>query len=248
MSAQAQTQADSLQVNLEAFQTNLHGRRILLQGPYKDKCPPILDSIQNIRDPFKRRVLLTSRKNNFTNTVQISYDSVFRITNQIDWSLTLNYIQHLIGQPSGVPVLLVIEELEVPDAFFVKLQTNTRITILHYLNSPIKLKNGLNTIYDTVFFPYQIDIGTQQSQHILTILQMLYRTGWTAAEFREIMTEIRAAGAGLCWTTVGGSSGGGSRSGNIFWYDPVPTMRDYPLEKNTISEILKWVAHTVASD
>jgi hypothetical protein len=249
ISTQIQSNAEALQINLEAFQANLNGSRILLQGPFKDKCPPILDSIQNIREPFKRRILLTSRQNSFTHAIQLQYDTIFRITNQIDWSLSLNYVQHLVGQTSGVPLLLIIEDLDVPDAFYIKLKNNVKITIIHYCSTPIKLKPNLGDLYNAVFFPFQFDFGTQQSQHILTVLQLLYRSGWTNAEFREIMAEIRVAGAGLCWSTVGGASSGGgwSKSGNIFWYDPVPTMRDYPMDKNMIAELLKWVANTIAS-
>jgi hypothetical protein len=46
------TTENDLQVHLEAFQANLHGSRILLQGPYSPgKYPPVLEAIQNIREP-----------------------------------------------------------------------------------------------------------------------------------------------------------------------------------------------------
>lgn len=237
-----------LQVNLEAFQTSLHGCRILLQGPFQDKCPPILESIQNIREPFKKKVLLTSRTNFFTNSIDIPYDTCYRITTGLDWSLALNYIQHLVGQQTGTtaaatsaqgPVLIVIEDLDTPDGFFYKFINNNKITIVHYITTPIKLKPSIANIYDTIFFPFQIDVGAQQSQSILTILQTLYRPGWTISEFKEIMTEIRTAGAGLCWTRVGG----GNKNGAIFWYDPISFMRSHQQDRKMLSDILRWTAN-----
>jgi hypothetical protein len=48
-------------VHIDAFQTNLHGTRILCQGPFvKGKLPPLTDNIQALRAPFKRKVLLTN--------------------------------------------------------------------------------------------------------------------------------------------------------------------------------------------
>ena len=88
MSASSLSQND-LQVHLEAFQANLNGSRILLQGPFTTgKYPPVLDAIQNIREPFKRRLLLTSHADSISNTIKLSYEAIFRIQTTMDWSLT----------------------------------------------------------------------------------------------------------------------------------------------------------------
>ena len=231
---------NSLQVNLEAFQTNLHGGRILLQGPFEvGKYPPILEAIQNIREPFKRKVLLTSHSDTITNKINLSYDTIFRIQGSLDWSLALNYIQHLIGQSGGcTPLLIIVEDIEIPDAFFTKLSTGVgnKVTILHYISHTLRNRPNLGTIYDTIFFPFQGDIGAQSSQNMFNILLGIFRPSWTFQEFKEILTEIRAAGAGLCWTRMGG------KNGNIYWYDPVQSMRAHELDRNKIINLLKWVA------
>ena len=237
---------ESIQINLEAFQANLNGARILLQGPFQEKCPPILEAIQNIREPFKKRILLTSKPNGFTSTIQVPYDTYFRIITSLDWSLALNYINNLIGQTTCIPLLVVIDSLDVPDAFFAKIQNNTKITVVHYIATPIKFKPSLSLIYDTIFFPFQIDVAAQQSQNIFNILQSFFRPSWTFQDFREIMTEIRTAGAGLCWsrygTTAASTGNIASKNGNIYWYDPVHTMRNIPVDKIMLADILRWIA------
>jgi hypothetical protein len=234
------TNENDLQVHLEAFQANLHGSRILLQGPYSPgKYPPVLEAIQNIREPFKRRILLTSHTDLIANTIKLSYEAVFRIQTTTDWSLVLNYIQHLISQPIGTPLLVVIEDLEIPDGFFAKLPatvTSNKITMVNFTSKPIKIHPDLASLYDTIFFPVQQDIGAQGAHHIFTALQVIYRPGWSFQEFREILTEVRAAGAGLCWTRVGG------KNGNIFWYDPVHSLRTNELNREKAAYLLRWIA------
>ena len=48
-------------VQIDAFNTNLHGARILCQGPFSNgKYAPIMESIQKLREPFKKKILLTN--------------------------------------------------------------------------------------------------------------------------------------------------------------------------------------------
>ena len=235
------------QVQLEAFQANLHSGRILLQGPFEPgKYPPILEAIQNIREPFRRHILITSHPNNYTSTIKLSYETTFKISAPIDWSLALNYIQHLIGQSGNTPLLIVVEDLEVPDGFWSKLSGQSRITVVHFTAHHIKIRPGLAAIYDSIFVPFQSDLGAQATQHIFSILQGVFRATWNYAEFREILTEIRAAGAGLCWTRLGGGGNGAQgKSGNIFWYDPVHSIRTQQLDRDKIARILRWVAEEI---
>lgn len=236
---------ENLQVNLEAFQINLHGGRILLQGPFSDKKPPILDAVQNIREPFKKNILITSHPVFFTNFIEILYDTCFHPINSLDWSLCLNYLQHLTNTNVSTnstggnqPILVVVEDLDIPDGFFLKLQNNKKITLIHKLNYPIKFKSTSMLLYDSIFFPFQSDLGAQQVSHIYATLQNCYRSSWSHDEFRDIMTEIRAAGAGLCWTKMDDN-----KNGSIYWYDPVSILRNYPLKKKELSEILMWTAN-----
>ena len=47
-------------IQIDAFNTNLHSCRILCQGPFPHhKYPPIMESIQKLREPFKKKILLS---------------------------------------------------------------------------------------------------------------------------------------------------------------------------------------------
>ena len=83
-------------IHLEAFQANLHGLKILCQGPFtKGAFPPVLEAIENIKIPFQRKVLLIGGDASpFAKTFSLKYDATFHIGNTIDWSLALTYILH----------------------------------------------------------------------------------------------------------------------------------------------------------
>ena len=45
-------------IQIDAFSTNLHGARILCQGPFPNgRYAPIMESIQKLREPFKKKIL-----------------------------------------------------------------------------------------------------------------------------------------------------------------------------------------------
>ena len=42
-------------IHIEAFNRSLHGGRILCQGPFPNKYAPIMESIQKLKEPFKKK-------------------------------------------------------------------------------------------------------------------------------------------------------------------------------------------------
>ena len=52
---------ESSTIQLEAFNTSLNGARILCNGTFHNKIPPVIEFITDIRNPFKKKVLI-SRK------------------------------------------------------------------------------------------------------------------------------------------------------------------------------------------
>ena len=49
---------DTSTIQIDGFSTNLHGCRILCQGPFSNgKYAPIMESIQKMREPFKKKIL-----------------------------------------------------------------------------------------------------------------------------------------------------------------------------------------------
>ena len=65
---------------------------------------------------------------------------------------------------------------------------------------------------------------------------MVYKPSYTVGENKEIVQELRVAGAGLVWTRIG--EGGG---GAIYWYDPVPGQPNL-LSRGQMSDLFGWLA------
>ena len=138
-------------INIEAFNKCLHGCKILCQGPFLDKHAPIMDSIQKLKEPFKKKILLTRTAFSFSTYLPLQYDGVFQVKDTHDWTLILTYITY-----APKPLLIVSEDVPIPDGLWQKLNktsTFVNITSSYVLNirpydaiffSPIEGGQGLN--------------------------------------------------------------------------------------------------------
>jgi len=238
-------------VELEAFQAKLRNKRILLVGPFSNKFPPILESIQDIRESFKKTVLLTSGEITVAMFAEISipYDATFRISRDIDWSLALTYISHVInagsgsgsgggsnGSGPGSSILVVCEGLNIPDGFFKQIYGKP----VTFINLCKNISSRNLVYYDACFFPFLEDVTSNIVNTWHTILNTIdgIAVPKNPSGLRDILTEIRIAGAGLCWV-----SGGGRQNGSLYWYDPIQSWTEgfFELNKSQISSILKWI-------
>lgn len=194
-------------IKMEAFNTNLHGCRILCQGPFlKRQYPPIMDSIQRLRDPYKKRILLSKNALAMSKCMPMAYDAVFQVKDTADWTMALTYMTY-----APKPLLIVVEELSIPDGLWQKL--TRQMTLVHFAMTPILHIRP----YDAIFFAPLEEVNSSQVDYGYKILQSIYRSNYTAKEHKEILQELRIAGAGLVWTKVEEETQGG----NVFWYDPV---------------------------
>ena len=211
-------------IHLEAFQANLHGLKILCQGPFgKGAFPPVLEAIENIKIPFQRKVLLIGGDASpFARTFSLKYDATFHIGNTTDWSLALTYILH-----APKDVLVIAEDIPIPDAVWSRLPKT--ITFLSVVKTP--LKNVMP--YDAVFFAAIEDFGTfYASDTAYKAVLALTRKPYGPKEYRDILQELRVANAGLAWLK-------GSES--LFWYDPVSENSEQ-LSRKQLAELFSWLS------
>ena len=234
-------------IQLEAFNVNLHGTKILCQGPWADgKYPPVLEAVKKLRDPFKRQVLVSRTPFSFSKALPLQYDATFQVRETADWSLILTYLAY-----APKPTLAIIEDVEVPDAVWGKLAST--ITCVHITATPIRNARA----YDAVFFaPIGETAGagwsgpSSYAEFVFHQLQMLYKgtaligperssdrsaqpvhRSLTPAHYKEIVQELRVAGAGLAYT-----------GGTIYWYDTVASQGSDPLSGKQLSELFLWLA------
>jgi hypothetical protein len=221
-------------INIDAFNTNLHGCRILCQGPFPNgKYAPIMDSIQKLREPFKKKILITRTVFSLSKYLPLQYDAVFQAKDSNDWTLILTYITYAVK-----PLLVVVEDVPIPDGLWQKLNKSTtfvNITSSYLINI---------RPYDTIFFSPIEELSTQYTEYVYKIIQSIYKSSYSQKEHKEILQELRVANAGICWTrheedTVGG---------NIYWYDPISHNQGDNLSHHQMSELFSWLSEQFSRD
>ena len=131
---------------------------------------------------------------------------------------------------------MVAEDLPIPEALWPKLHKS--ITFVHIVSTPLKNLKP----YQTVFFAPVDDVATGFGDTVFKALQQLYRRSYTPQNFKEIVQELRVAGASLAWTRVGeGSNVDGQ--GSLYWYDPVQEVQGSDtLSKGQLAELFSWLS------
>ena len=214
-------------IKLDAFNTNLHGCRILCQGPFSKQYPPIMDSIQKLREPFKKKILLTNASFGISKYLPMAYDTVFHMKDTADWTLLLTYLTY-----APKPLLVVSEDMVIPDGMWPKVTRQT--TWINITSHPVLSIRA----YDAIFFTPMEDISNTYADSMYKILQSVYRASYSQKEHREILQELRVAQAGLVWSKVDEESQGGS----VCWYDPVSIQATDKLTPSQVAEILTLLA------
>ena len=214
-------------IRLDAFHANLHGSRILCQGPFpKQKSPPILESIQNLREPFKKRILLTNTAFGVSKYMSLNYDTVFHMKETVDWTLLLTYATY-----APKPLLIISEDIIIPDGLWAKMSRQTT-----FVNITSSLVFNARP-YDTVFFAPMEDASHSYADYVHKLIQSLYRGSYSVKEHKEIVQELRVAGAALAWSKVDEES----QNGSLCWYDPVSPHGER-LAPNQIADVLQVIS------
>ena len=217
---------DTLQI--EAFQTSLHGARVLCQGPFPEgKHPPVLDAVTDKKQPFQKKVLLTHTPYSFSKALPLHYDATFQVASATDWSLALTYVVH-----APKPLLVVAEDLPIiPDGVWPRLTRG--ITFVQFASAPQRSMRP----YDAVFFAAIDDPATPYSDFTYRGLQALVGPVG-AKEYREIVSELRVAAAGIAWSKVDEMS----EKGALYWYEPVRFHTAEGLSRKQLADLFSFLA------
>jgi len=219
-------QVESIQI--DAFNTNLHSCRILCQGPFPPhRYPPMMESIQKLREPFKKKILLSHTAFSLSKYMPLQYDGVFQVKDTQDWTLILTYITY-----APKPLLVVAEDIAIPDGLWQKL--NRTVTLVHVVSSMVTNIRP----YDAIFFAPMEELTSAYSEYVFKVLQSVYRASYTLKEHKEVIQELRIAKAGIAWTRFEEDTQGG----NIYWYDPVESNQGDNLTNKQMSELFGWLS------
>jgi hypothetical protein len=220
-------------IQIDGFSTNLHGCRILCQGPFPNgKYAPVIESIQKLREPFKKKLLLTRAAFSLCQSIPLQYDASFQVKDTSDWTLILTYITY-----APKPLLVVSEDVPIPEGLWQKLTKSTtfvNISSSHVLNV---------RPYDAIFFASIEELTISYAEYVFKVLQSVYKSSYTQKEHKEVLQELRVAGAGICWTRHEESGA----AGNIYWYDAVNNQGD-SLSNKQMSELFMWLSRQFNRD
>jgi hypothetical protein len=129
----------------------------------------------------------------------IEWDAVFKVRDALDLRLALTYIANA-SKPLRIiwlgdePTQAILSKLHVPES-----------TFLGFGNSKPQQS------WDCIFFSGLLDKGKIEDA-------LMTRTGSAKLShfnLQSVMPELRAAKAGLVWSSIGESE----RSGHLYWYD-----------------------------
>jgi hypothetical protein len=219
---------DTQSIAIDSFNTNLHGCRILCQGPFPNKYAPIMEYIQKLREPFKKKILLTRAAFSLNKYLPLQYDGTFQVRDSQDWTLILTYITY-----APKPLLVVAEDVPIPDGLWQKL---TKATTFVNITSSYQINIRP---YDSIFFAPIEELNSSYTDYVFKILQSIYKASYTQKEHKEILQELRVANAGICWTRCEEDRQGG----NIYWYDPVEKNEGDSLSNKQMSELFLWLSN-----
>jgi hypothetical protein len=220
-------------VQIDAFNTNLHGCRILCQGPFPNKYAPIMESIQKLREPFKKKILLSRTIFSLSKYIPLQYDASFQVKDSQDWTQVLTYITY-----APKPLLVVAEDIIIPDGLWQKINKTT--TFVNITSSYVMNIRP----YDAIFFAPIEELASSYTDYVFKVLQSVYKANYSAKEHKEIVQELRVALAGICWTRHEEDTSGGA----IYWYDPITNSQGDSLSNKQISELFSWLAEHFKKD
>ena len=169
----------------------------------------------------------------FSKYLALQYDAIYQVKEQQDWSLILTYFAY-----APKPLLVVVEDVQIPDAVWGKLNKN--ITFVHITTTPIANFRH----YDAIFFTPVEDISSRCADFIYKQLQVLYKPSYSIKEHKEVLQELRVAGAGIAWTRYQEQT----QNGSIYWYDHGSSNIGDSLSKKQLSELFGWLSEQIGKE
>ena len=187
-------------VRVEGFGSSLKGQKIWVVGD-EHLLPNRLHVLEQELLGRGRRVLLIAdgRKHIPRWALPIEWDSVFRIRDATDLRLALTYVANA-AKPLRIvwlgdePTQAVLSKLAIQDS-----------TFLGYGN------NKPQQFWDCIFFSGGLDKGKIED----ALMTKMGSAKLSHFNLQSVLPELRAAKAGLVWSSLGESE----KSGHLYWYD-----------------------------
>jgi hypothetical protein len=187
-------------VRVEGFGSSLKGQKIWIVGD-EHLLPNRLHVLEQELLGRGRRVLILAdgRKQLPRWSMTMEWDAVFKVRDALDLRLALTYIANA-SKPLRIvwlgdePTQAILSKLHVPES-----------TFLGFGNSKPQQS------WDCIFFSGLLDKGKIED----ALMTRMGSAKLSHFNLQSVMPELRAAKAGLVWSSIGESE----RSGHLYWYD-----------------------------
>lgn len=187
-------------VRVEGFGSSLKGQKIWVIGD-EHLLPNRLHVLELELLGRGRRVLILAdgRKHIPKWAMAIEWDAVFKVRDALDLRLALTYIAN-----ATKPVRIVWLGDEPTPAIMSKIHVHESTFIGHGNSKPMQH-------WDCIFFSGNLDKGKIED----ALMTRMGSARLSHFNLQSVLPELRAAKAGLVWSSVGESE----KSGHLYWYD-----------------------------
>lgn len=187
-------------VRVEGFGSSLKGQKLWIVGD-EHLLPNRLHLVEQELLGRGRRVLLLAdgRKHIPKWSLQIEWDAVFKVRDSLDLRLALTYIANAtkplrIVWIGDEPSPAIMSKLHVPESTFIGFGNNKP-----------------QQAWDYIFFSGVLDKTRVED----VLMSRMGSAKLSHFNLSSVIPELRAAKAGLVWSSVGETD----RTGHLYWYD-----------------------------
>jgi len=152
-------------------------------------------------------------------------DASFQAKDTADWTLILTYMTY-----APKPLLIIAEDIPIPDGVWQKLSRT--MTFVHIASQPVAQLRP----YEAIFFAPMEELGSTYGEYVYKALQSVYKPSYSQKEHKEILQELRIAGAGIAWSREEQDP-----KGAMYWYDPIQHQGDRLSDKQ-LSELFGYLS------
>jgi hypothetical protein len=216
-------------VRVEGFGSSLKGQKLWIVGD-EHLLPNRLHVLEQELLGRGRRVLILADGRKYIPkwSLQIEWDAVFKVRDALDLRLALTYIANATKPVRIVwigdePTPAVLSKLHVPDSTFIGFGNNKPQQHWEY-----------------IFFSGLLDKTRVED----VLISRMGSAKLSHFNLSSVIPELRAAKAGLVWSSVGEPD----RSGNLYWYDIAEgEPPSEPFDMTEASTFLRELADRICS-
>jgi hypothetical protein len=216
-------------VRVEGFGSSLKGQKIWIIGD-EHLLPNRLHVLEQELLGRGRRVLLIADGRKYVPkwSLSIEWDAVFKVRDALELRLALTYITNATKPLRVVwlgdePTSAILSKLHVGESTFIGFGTSRP-----------------QQAWDCIFFSGGLDKGRIED----ALMTRMGSAKLSHFNLSSVLPELRAAKAGLVWSSLGESE----RSGHLYWYDIAEgEPPNEPFDMTEASNFLRELADRICS-